>query len=150
MTKQRSLDPDAPPTSFGDWRHAQARRPGHGRPPRPPVAGGLTFCVFRASTDEKLFVITDGREPAALVDCPRGGIWLPLKSFRETGDARVAISESEAKEDIRHQGFHLVDLERRHRAGRRAAARKPGLAESRDRYDKKPSAPRSPTRKGRP
>jgi hypothetical protein len=93
-----------------------------------------------------LFVITDGRDPSDLVDCPEGGLWVPHKVFRETGEKRIGVSEAEAKEDIRRQGFHLIDLERRH-GSRPAPAKKTGLAEGRGRYKKTAAISRSPRRR---
>jgi hypothetical protein len=144
--KQRRVDPDAPPTSFEDWRNAHARRPTRSQPPKPPIAAGFTFHLFQASNNGKLFVVTAGRDPAGLVDCPAGGVWTPFKVFRETGEKRIGISEIEAKADIQRQGFHLMDLDKRHRPARRVPVRKPGLAEKRSRY-RKAETPGSRTRK---
>lgn len=146
MTKQRSADPDAPPTAFEDWQHAHVRRPTRMRPPKPPVSGGLTFHVYQASNEKRLFVVTDGRDPSGLVDCPKG-LWIPLKVFRETGDARIGLSEAEAREDIRRQGFHLIDLDKRLATSRRLTTAKRGLADGAGRFKKKTPAPRPPKRR---
>ena len=144
--KQRSIDPDAPPTSFEDWRHAHVRRGFRSKPPRPPIPDGLTFHVFQASNNRKLFVVTDGRDPSGLVECPDSGLWIPRKTFRETGEKRIGMSEAEAKADIHRQGFHLMDLDKRYPATGRAPAGKKGLAESRGRYRKKTNLP-GPTKR---
>jgi hypothetical protein len=148
MTKQRNVDPDAPPTSIDDWRHAHARRPTRRHPPKPPVAGGLTLHVFQASTNERLFVVTDGTEPSQFVDCPDDGLWLPFKALRETGEQRIGLSETAARRDIGRRGFHLIDLAGQVRKRPLTAVKKTGLAEGRGRFAR-PSASRSSPRSTR-
>ena len=87
--------------------------------------GSLTFHLFRASTERSLFVVTDGPDPAAVVDCPDGGLWIPLKRLPATGEERIGFSEARATADIRRQGFHLIDLERYAREHHKGVERVP-------------------------
>jgi hypothetical protein len=100
-----SIDPDNPPTRAEDWVGARKVLPGRKPPARPrrPV----TFHVYRSSSDMALFAVTAERDEALLPPCPRRGRWEHLKSFRETGEARVAFSETDAKADIARRGYHL-------------------------------------------
>jgi hypothetical protein len=77
--------------------------------------GRMTFYVFRASNNGKLFAVTDTADGAALPPCPRGGTWEFFKSFPETGKPRVAFSEAEARRDIKQKGYHLVRIDIRAR-----------------------------------
>jgi hypothetical protein len=92
-----------------------------------------------------LFVVTDGTEPSQFVDCPDDGLWRPFKAFRETGEQRIGLSETEARHDIGRRGFHLIDLARQVRKRPLTTAKKAGLAEGRGRFAR-PSASRSSPR----
>jgi hypothetical protein len=87
----------------GNWVGARKVLPGAAAR---AVKGGLTFHVFRASTDHGLFLVAD----RAAVSAPppaTGGTWQKFKTLRETGQPRIGFSESEAKRDIARKGYHL-------------------------------------------
>lgn len=109
MARQKKFDPDIPPTSPGDWTGAAVVYPGERR--AAPVPGGMTFHIFRASTNSGLFVITDRDDASVLPNCPRGGQWRAFKILPETGQRRVGFTEAEAKADILKRGFHLVEVD---------------------------------------
>lgn len=104
MTRQTKLDPEVPPTQPGDWTGAAVRLPGQKR----PSDGATTFHLYRSSVDRSLFIATYGTDPKKLLQCPDGGTWILFKTFAETGQSRVAFSESDAKRDIADHGFHLT------------------------------------------
>jgi hypothetical protein len=122
MTTKTKIDPEIPATAPSDWVGARKVLPGVA--PR-AVKGGLTFHVFRASTDHRLFLVAD----RAAVSAPppaTGGTWQKLKTLRETGQPRIGFSEAEAKRDIVRKGYHLcrVGIRTSERpAGRKAASR---------------------------
>lgn len=99
-------DDDAP-TTPSDWIGAAEVWPNR-MARREPPADPMTFFVFRASTDPTLFAVIDLDDVSRLPPCPENGRWVLFKSFAETGQPRIAFSESEAKRDIREQGYHLM------------------------------------------
>jgi hypothetical protein len=99
-------DDDAP-TKPADWIGAAEIRPEHKAGYRAPE-NPMMFFVFRSSTDATLFAVTDRDDASVLPPCPRNGPWTLFKRFAETGQPRVAFSESEAKHEIHERGYHLV------------------------------------------
>ncbi len=107
------------------WPDLRRKEPKRRRTTRALASGSLTFPLFRASTERSLFLVTDGPDPAAVVDCPDGGLWMPLKRLPATGEAWIGFSEARATADIQRQGSHLIDLERCARKHLKGAERVP-------------------------
>jgi hypothetical protein len=105
-----------------DWVGARKVLPGAAAR---AVKGGVTFHVFRASTDHGLFLVAD----RATVSAPppaTGGTWQKFKTLREIGQPRVGFSEAVAKRDIARRGYHLCRVAIRTNVrptGRRTAPR---------------------------
>jgi len=108
MTDKKRVDPEIPPTSRADWLGAAKVLPTDR--PRTAIRDPMTFHVFRASSDPGLFVVAASDDPSRLPPCPNQGKWTHFKSFVETGQPRVGLSEAEAKADIVKTGYHLTSV----------------------------------------
>ena len=108
MAKKPKFDPENPPTKPADWIGATKIVPPSSKVK--PIPGGVTFHLFRASTDPDQFVVTDQREPAKMPPCPRGGRWVHYRVLPETGRPRVGFSEAKAKADIAAKGYHRGNI----------------------------------------
>ena len=108
MPRTRMNDDPKPTRRGSDWTGAELVRPGEPHSSR-PVAGGMTFQVFRASNEPDEFLVTD-QEGASRLPRRRAGTWLPFRALPETGRPRVGFSEEEAKRDIASKGFHVVKV----------------------------------------
>jgi hypothetical protein len=108
--KKKNIDPEIPPTTRADWIGAAKVVPSQKHSPK--IAKPMTFGIYRASNDRELFaVIDDAKDRSKLPDCPRRGRWEHFKTFAETGQSRVGLSETEAKADIKKTGFHLARID---------------------------------------
>jgi hypothetical protein len=94
---------------WSDWVGAWVLEAGERR--GPPIPGGMTFHIFRASASADLFVIADRKSPEHMPECPGGGEWRLFKVTPETGQRRVGFVEDDAKADIRKRGYHLVRID---------------------------------------
>lgn len=106
MTKKPVFDQDAPPTRPDDW--VGAAKVYAGQSSRKKIRSPMTFSMFRASNEPSLFALTDANETENLPPCPNKGTWIPFKEFKETGQARIGFSETEAKSGIKNHGYYLA------------------------------------------
>ena len=107
--KRKNIDPEIPPTMRADWIGAAKVLPGQRKAAK--GANPVTFDIYRASSDHGLFAVTAAKDRSKLPDCPRDGHWEHFKTFTETGQPRVGLSEAEAKVDIKKAGFHLTRID---------------------------------------
>lgn len=107
--KKKESDPEIPPTTRADWVGAAKITPGQDQPTK--SANPVIFDIYRASSDRGLFAVTAAKDRSKLPDCPRHGHWKHVKTFTETGQPRVGLSEAEAKIDIKKAGFHLTRID---------------------------------------
>ena len=105
MAPGRNVDDDAPPTKAEEWIGA-TKILRHGAKPH-RLKSAMTFFIFQASTESSLFAVTDANDASRLPECPENGHWTLFKSVEETGQPRIGFSETEAKSDIKDQGYHL-------------------------------------------
>ncbi len=106
MKRHSNIDPENPSPQASDWIGAWVLEAGERR--RLAIPGGVTFHIFRASTNPDLFIIADRKDPPHLPECPGRGEWCLFKVMPETGQRRVGFVETKAKADIAEHGYHAV------------------------------------------
>ena len=121
--KKKKIDPEIPPTARADWVGAAKVMPGQNQAAK--CANPVIFDIYRASSDRGLFAVTAAKDRSKLPDCPRHGHWEHFKTFTETGQPRVGLSEAEAKVDIKKAGFHLTRIDIANREVNEQPRRKP-------------------------
>ena len=109
MARKQTMKYEAPPTKREDWIGAAKIYRDDAEPTK--VRSPVDFYVFRASTDSSLFAVIDRNEPARLPACPGDGEWILFKTFAETGQPRIGLSEKRAKADIGQKGYHIAKIE---------------------------------------
>ena len=112
--KKKKIDQEIPPTTRADWIGAAKILPGQRQPAK--RAKPMIFDIYRASSDRGLFAMIKAKDRSKLPDCPRQGRWEHFKTFADTGQPRVGLSEAEAKVDIKKAGFHLTRIDTADRA----------------------------------